>query len=102
MDSTAVLIIVVLALVAIASFVVYQRRAKVEIKGPFGTGLTVDSSNEKPAAPPDLLIKKMESTEGGFLLDQEPGEKTAIEEVKVKDDILINRKAAPPKSDPKA
>ena len=102
MDATVVLIIIAFALVAIGAFVVFQQKARVEIKGPFNTGITVDGSNEKPAAPPDLFIKKMESTDGGFLLDQEPAEKTAIEDVKVKDDILINRKAAPPKSSPKA
>jgi hypothetical protein len=102
MDATAVLVIVAFALVAIGALVVFQQKARVEIKGPFNTGLTVDGSNETPATPPDLFIKNMKSAEGGFLLDQEPAEKTAIEGVEVKDDILINRKATPPGPAPKA
>lgn len=45
-----VLVITVFALVVIAAFVIYRHRAKVRIKGPLGTGLEIEASNQ-PASP---------------------------------------------------
>lgn len=45
-------IIIILAGVAIVGFVVYRKRTRTVIKGPFNTGVSIDASNEPSNAPP--------------------------------------------------
>jgi hypothetical protein len=55
-NTTLILVIALLALVAVAAFLVFRQRGNVEIKGPLGTGLKVDGSNQ--AAPPQGAVVK--------------------------------------------
>lgn len=59
MDKTTAIIIVlgILALVFIAFFAVFRKSGKGKIKGPFGTGLEVEGSNE----PRQIRIKEVEA-----------------------------------------
>ena len=53
MDTNTLLlwIIGIFAVVVIIALLFYRSRAKAEIKGPFGTGVTIDASNDPPPAP---------------------------------------------------
>jgi hypothetical protein len=59
MDKTTAIVIVlgILALVFIAFFAVFRKSGKGKIKGPFGTGLEVEGSNEQP----QTRIKEVEA-----------------------------------------
>jgi hypothetical protein len=101
MDSTAVLIIIVFALIAIAAFVIYQRRAKVEIKGPLGTGLSIDASNDDPAKPSAVQIEDAVSKGGNIKAANETGGDAAIRRVEAQGDITATS-TAPKDAAPKA
>ena len=104
MDPTIVLVIVIFALVAIAAFVIYQRRAKVEIKGPLGTGLSIDASNEQPAQPPKppaVQIEDAVSKGGSIKATDKTGNGAAIRRVEAQNDITATS-TAPKDAAPKA
>jgi hypothetical protein len=64
--------------------------------------MSVDVSNQTPAAPPapGVRIKGAESTHGGLLAQDQTGRGADVENVKTRDDILVSSTA--PKQDPKA
>ena len=97
-----VLVIVVLAVVALGAFAVYQSRAKVHIKGPLGTGVSVDASNEPNPPPPGIHAEDIKSRKGGLLAQDDTGRGVVAKEVDVETDVILG--STPPKSkpDPKA
>jgi hypothetical protein len=48
MDTTMVIVIALFALIIIASLFVFRQRSKVNVRGPLGTGLDIDASNDLP------------------------------------------------------
>lgn len=90
MDTATVTIIVVIifALIAIFSFVVYQQRGEVEIK-ILGMSLKIKGSNEIPQSKPAISAKDIVSREGGLLADDGTGQGIEVEKVNVKDDVLL-------------
>ena len=93
MDTTMVLVIIALALVAVAAIVVFQRRAKVDIKGPFGTGVSVNGSNDpKPAV-------KISNAEAGrdIQATDKTGRGAEIDQAKAKGSITATSENAHPK-----
>ena len=52
MDATTIIVVVaIFACIVVAAFLVYRSRAKVSIRGPLGTGLEIDASNQLQATP---------------------------------------------------
>jgi LPXTG-motif cell wall-anchored protein len=103
MDSTVVIVVIGLfALIVIAAFLVFRRRGKVKIKGPFGMGLDVDVSNEPEPAPPAVEVSDARSREGGLLAEDRTGRGATVERVDTKDDILVSSESSEGESGPKA
>ena len=94
------LVVVLLALVAIFAFTVFRKRAKVSMKGPAGTGLDIDASNESAAAAPGVSVKDAKSRSGGLVAEDATGRGAEVEKVRVEGDIKVT--SAPPKEPPKA
>jgi hypothetical protein len=93
-----VLVIIVFALVAIAAYQVYRRRARVRIKGPLGTEVEIDASNE--SASPAVRVSDAKSRSGGLAARDETGRGVEVSKVEVERDITAT--STPPKPDPKA
>lgn len=91
MDTATVTIIIVIifALIAIFSFVVYQKSGEAEIK-VLGMSLKIKGSNEIPQSKPAISAKDIVSREGGLLADDGTGQGIEIEKVNVKDDVLLS------------
>ncbi|MBZ5668977.1 MAG: hypothetical protein LAO04_04530 [Acidobacteriia bacterium] len=85
-----VLVVVVFALVAIFAFVVYKRRAKVRIKGPPGTELSVDASNESSTPAPGVKIEDARSHSGGVKAQDRTGRGADIRKVEAAGDIEVS------------
>ena len=91
MDTTLAVVIAIFALVVVAAFIVYRQQSRVNIKGPLGTGLELDASNQ-PA--PAVQVEDARSRKGGLLADDQTGRGAAVRRVEVEDDILVS--SAPP------
>jgi hypothetical protein len=102
MDTTAIVVIAILALIVVAAFVVFRQRTSVRIKGPLGSGLELDASNNPPRITPGVKIEGAKSRSGGLLAEDKTGRGAEVNQVDVKDDILVT--SAPPGEnlDPKA
>ena len=106
MDTTATIVIIaIFACIVIAAFLVYRSKAKVSVKGPLGTGLEIDASNQPPTVPtpsqPGVQIEDATSKKGGILAQDQTGKGTVVRRVEVQDDIVAT--STPPKdSGPKA
>ena len=106
MDTTLIVIIVIFACIVVAAFLVYRSRARVSLKGPLGTGLEIDATNQPPAAPtppqPGVQIEDATSKRGGILAEDQTGKGAVVKRVQVQDDIIAT--SVPPKPDqpPKA
>jgi hypothetical protein len=98
MDTSTVTIIVVIifALIAIFSFVVYQQRGEAEIK-ILGMSLKIKGSNEIPQSKPAISAKDITSREGGLMADDGTGQGIEVEKVNVKDDVLLSSNNSLPK-----
>lgn len=100
MDTTSIIIVAILALIAVAGFLVYRRRGKVEINGPLGIGLKLDASNEQSAPSPAVKVDGVKSKAGGLVAEDNTGRGVDVKNVEVKDDILVS--STPPKNETKA
>jgi hypothetical protein len=98
-------VIALFAVIIVAAFLVFRSRGKVSIKGPFGTGLDLDASNEPKPATPGVTVKDAKSRQGGLLAEDRTGRGADVEGVEVHDDILVTstppqegeaKKAPPP------
>jgi len=77
MDATSITIILIIALfaiVAIVAFWFYRSRAKVSIKGPFGTSLDVDAEQDTPKS---QRVQQMKKSDYG---DQEMGGQGSVQQ----------------------
>jgi purine-cytosine permease-like protein len=94
-----VIVILIFALVAIAGFWFFRRRAKVKMQGPLGTSLELDGSNEPSA--PSAAVKVIDTTSrsGGLTAKDETGRGVEVSRVDVEGDITAS--SAPGKPDPK-
>ena len=45
---TYIIIVGILAVIALVAFFQFRKRTKVDINGPFGTGLKADATNKRP------------------------------------------------------
>lgn len=95
-----VLVIVVFVLVAIAAYQVYRRRAHVKIKGPLGTEVEIDASNEPSAPSAAVKVTDAKSRSGGLIARDEGGRGVEVSRVEVERDITAT--SSPPKPNPKA
>ncbi|MCP4992870.1 MAG: hypothetical protein GY934_03645 [Gammaproteobacteria bacterium] len=98
MDTTVtiVFVIVLFALIIVASFFVFRQRSKVKVKGPLGTGLELDASNDLPPSRPGIEATNIKSRTGDMVADDQTGHGVKTTDVDVEDDVLLSS------SDPKA
>jgi hypothetical protein len=101
MNNTAVIVIAIFAVIVIAAFFVFRRRAKVEIKGPLNTGLTLDASNEPPISPA-IRIEGAKSRGGGLTAEDGTGRGADVRDVDVQTDIRVSSNPSNSRTDPKA
>ena len=97
MDTTSVIIIAIFALIAVAGFLVFRKRGKVEVKGPLGIELKLDASNEQSAPSPAVKIDGAKSKAGGLAAEDNTGRGVDVKNIEVKDDIFVS--STPPKND---
>jgi hypothetical protein len=95
-----VVVVIVLASVAIVAFLIYRLKAKVSIKGPMGTGVEIDASNEPVAPSAAVRVTDAKSRSGGLTARDETGRGVDVNKVEVERDITAT--STPPKPDPKA
>ncbi len=91
MDSTSLVIVIVIALFAVvivAAFLVFRKRGKVKINAPLGLGLEIDATNQTQEKQPAIKISDAESSGGGILAEDHQGGGVEINKVKVADDII--------------
>ena len=90
MDATTgtIIIIALFAVIVVAAFLVFRQRGKVSIKGPLGTGLELDASNQPPATPPAVQVKNVKAKKGGLLAEDGTGRGVLVDGAEVQDDIL--------------
>jgi hypothetical protein len=91
MDTTSLVIIIVIALfaiVTIAAFLVFRQRGKVKINAPLGMKLDIDATNQTPDNKPAIKITDAKSSGGGILAEDHQGGGVEINKVKVADDII--------------
>ncbi len=100
MDTTTIVVIAIFACIVVAAFLVYRSRTRISVKGPLGTGLEIDATNQPPAAPttlqPGVQIEDATSKCGGILADDQTGKGAVVRRVEAQDDILASS-TPPPK-----
>lgn len=92
MDATTAVIIVILifALIIIIAFVRFGQRGGAEIKGPFGTRLKVQGSNDAQMQKAGISAKGITSREGGVLAEESLGRGIEAENVDARHDVLLS------------
>jgi hypothetical protein len=82
-----VIVVIVLAVVVIASFIGFRRRSKVDMIGPFGTKLSMESSNDPPPTTPGIKIGTALSHEGDTITEDQTGRGIEAERLEAKRDV---------------
>ena len=85
-------IIIVFSVIAVAAFITYRLRSNIKIRGPFGTGIDIDASNEPRDSKFGVRIKKAKSTGGGVYAEDGTGRGADLEDIEAKDDIIATSK----------
>lgn len=104
MDTNTLIAIVIalFAAIVIAALIIFRQRAKVNIKGPFGTGLGVEATNEQPQSAPGVQITDAKAKKGSIRATTEMGDGVALTRVKAGEDIIATNKQPPKDGTPKA
>lgn len=93
-NTTLIVILIVLVVVAVLAVFRFRQRTTVHIKGPFGTGLDVEGSNETPASAPGVSLQDIKSRKGGLRLDDETGDSLSAKGIEVEKDVDFRRRGA--------
>lgn len=101
-NTAIVLVLALLALVAVAFFMVFRHRGKLKMQGPFNTGLEMDGSNEPAAPGPGVRADDLSSEEGGLTARDESGRGVDVKRVRTKNDINLTTSSPEGRDPPKA
>ena len=99
---TAVIVIVIFALIAVAVLIRFRKGASAEIKGPFGTSLKVDGTNNDALPRGGINAEGIKSRKGGLLAENDSPEGINIRNVDVEEEVLLSNKNSAKTNDPKA
>lgn len=102
MDTTAIIVIALFALIVIGFLLVFRRRGKAEVKGPFNLGLNVEGSNDPPPPIVGVNIEGAKSRAGGLNAEDTAGGHVNVRDVEVQNDINVSRGASSEDTNPKA
>jgi hypothetical protein len=97
-----VLVVGIVAAVAIVAIRVFRQRARVDLHGPFDTGLKINASNDPAPTPPAVVIERARSEAGGATGDDVTGRGVRISDVDVHRDIRASSAPPPGPPPPKA
>jgi len=82
-NTLLLLVIVIFALIAIAGFWFFRRRAKVKVQGPLGTILKLNASSEPSAPPPAVKMSDATSRRGGLSAKDKTGRAVEFSRVEI-------------------
>lgn len=95
-----VIIVIILAVIAIIALFRFRQRTRIDVQGPFGTGVKVDASNQTAPPTPALKAEDLKANKGGLKAHDETGRGVDVKKVEVEKDIDLkstaNPKAPPP------
>jgi hypothetical protein len=97
----SIVVFAILAVIAVASFIGFRRRSKVDITGPFGTKFTMDGSNDPPSTS-GIKIGTAVAHKGDVITENQTG--TGIEAEKLEAGRTVRTTLSQPENtpDPKA
>lgn len=90
-----VLIVLIFAIIAIVAFFLFRRRTRIDVQGPFGTGVRVDGSNESTLPNPTVRGANIKSRTGGLTAHNETGGDVDVKDVEVDKDVDLKSTPAP-------
>jgi hypothetical protein len=99
--TAVVIVVVVLAALAVGLLIRFRQRGRIELSGPFGTGLKAEGSNDNIQPAVGIRANKIVSREGGIVADDGTGRGVDVTDVNAKDDVLLSSKPAQT-NDPKS
>lgn len=98
---TYLLIVGIFAIIVIIAFLLFRQRTKINLRGPFGTGLDVDASNHTIPPLPAIKAENLKALKGGLKAYDETGRGIDVKTVEVEKDIDL-KSTADPKAHPPA
>jgi len=101
MDTNTVIVVAILAVVLLVALFIF-RRVKAGIKGPLGTGLDIDASNESPTPALGAKVTGSESSAGSIRAEDKTGRGAEVSDSKAKKDIVASSTTPAESNHPKA
>jgi hypothetical protein len=102
MDTTAVIILALLIVLALGFFLVFRRRGRVGLSGPLGTRLELQGSNDPPAPTPGVRARDIESATGSVSARDKSGRGGDVAQVRAHKNVSLSNEAPGGSSGPKA
>jgi len=90
-----VIIVIICAVLVIGTFVRFRQRARVEVRGPFGTGVGIDASNEAVQPTAGVKGENITSHQGGLTAHDETGRGVDVKGVTVAKDVELRNTSGP-------
>lgn len=97
-----VAVVAILALVVVAMLLVFRSRAKIDLKGPGGTGLKMDASNEPTPPTPAIDLEGVKSKSGKVTVTDETARGIKGKDISGDKGVDVTAKAPQEKTNPKA
>src|SRR5687768_4836908 len=104
MDTTTavVVVIIIFALIAVAAFLCFRQRGSAEIRGPFGTNLKVEGSQDPPPQDVGIRAHDIVSRSGRMKADDQTGRGVDARRVDAYGDVDLSSGQTKGSDDPKA
>lgn len=99
---TPTLIVSILAIVVIVVALIFRQKIRVNLKGPGGTALDVDASNQRPPTSPVAVVENAKSRAGGILAKDGTGQGARIKDAEAEQHIIASVTLPPGETRPKA
>ena len=82
------LVVIVLAVVIIVVALIFRQKIRLFLKGPGGTELNLDASNQRAPTPPAAVVKGSTSHKGGILAKDATGRGAVVEDSEADQHII--------------
>jgi hypothetical protein len=100
--TAVVIVVIVLAALAVGLLIRFRQRGRIELSGPFGTGLKAEGSNDNPQSAVGIRAKNIVSRDAGVVADDATGRGVDVADVNAKADVLLSSRSPQPPDDPKS
>ena len=93
MDTTAVIVLALLVILALGFFLIFRRRGKVNLKGPLGTAIELEGSNDPAVPAPGVKARDITAETGSVSAKDKSGRGVDVARIMAHKNVTLTNEA---------